>query len=194
MAFMTFVSGIEPSRRFHARVVAPLVGEPYSAALLGPGSEVLGFDTARSADHDWTARLQLFLPRVRDIPVPATFPGYPAKLVVATLGDWTRGALGFDPASTDRRDRERHLVAAYETVAEAHNALGLTAPVDPRTSDYHDRPFRVIHADRFVEPLLAGLTDPRLRSPLGAVEQYLDSTDVLGDRAVTRAVVDCSHG
>jgi hypothetical protein len=181
MAFMTFVSGIELSRRFRARVVAPLVGEPYSAALLGPGSEVLGFDTPRSTGHDWTARLQLFLPRVRDLPVPATFLGHPTKLTPSLTG-----AL----AATDWRDRERHLVAAYETVAEAHNALGLTAPIDPRTSDYHDRPFRVIHADRFVEPLLAGLTDPRLRSPARGGRPVPRQHR----RARDRAVVDCSHG
>ena len=33
----------------------------YAAALLGPGSEVLGFDTERSTDHDWGPRLQVFL-------------------------------------------------------------------------------------------------------------------------------------
>jgi hypothetical protein len=31
------------------------------AALLGPGSEVLGFDTQRSTDHDWGPWLQIFL-------------------------------------------------------------------------------------------------------------------------------------
>ena len=33
----------------------------YAAALLGPGSEVAGFDTQRSTDHDWGPRLQVFL-------------------------------------------------------------------------------------------------------------------------------------
>ncbi|MEY9874730.1 hypothetical protein ABH931_004230 [Streptacidiphilus sp. MAP12-33] len=34
---------------------------PHAAALLGAGSEVLGFDTPRSTDHDWGPRLLLFL-------------------------------------------------------------------------------------------------------------------------------------
>ncbi len=34
---------------------------PYAAALVGPGSEVLGFDTDRSVDHDWGPRLHVFL-------------------------------------------------------------------------------------------------------------------------------------
>jgi hypothetical protein len=33
---------------------------PYSAALLGNGSEVLGLDTPQSRDHDWGPRLLLF--------------------------------------------------------------------------------------------------------------------------------------
>ena len=62
----TFLPGLELSRRFYLEAVRPLLEEhyphlPYSAARLGSGSEVLGFDTARSADHEWGPRLQLFL-------------------------------------------------------------------------------------------------------------------------------------
>jgi hypothetical protein len=61
-----FVPGIELARRLHRDVVGPLLadaldGRPYAAALLGPGSEVLGFDTVRSTDHDWGPRLHVFL-------------------------------------------------------------------------------------------------------------------------------------
>ena len=33
----------------------------HSAALIGAGSEVLGFDTEMSSDHDWGPRVKLFL-------------------------------------------------------------------------------------------------------------------------------------
>jgi hypothetical protein len=45
-----FLPGLELARQFYAEVVAPLLdsalaGAPYSAALLGWGSDVQGFDT-----------------------------------------------------------------------------------------------------------------------------------------------------
>ena len=61
-----FVPGLQLAREFYATAVRPLLEEgfpglPYAAALLGPGSEVLGFDSQRSTDHDWGPRLQVFL-------------------------------------------------------------------------------------------------------------------------------------
>jgi hypothetical protein len=93
--------------------------------------------------------------------------------------------------STAWRERERHLVAAYERVAGLHNELGLTDPVEPRAGGYYDRPFQVIHAGRFVTPLLAGSP---LRTLTGAIDQFVDNTDALRDRGFTRGVVDCVHG
>ncbi|WP_051250412.1 DUF4037 domain-containing protein [Paenibacillus harenae] len=63
---MTFINGIELCRRFHTEVVEPTLKETYpflsySSALLGPGSEVLGYDTEMSTDHDWGPRVYLFL-------------------------------------------------------------------------------------------------------------------------------------
>jgi hypothetical protein len=40
---------------------AQFPGLPHSAALIGYGSDVLGFDTPRSTDHEWGPRAMLFL-------------------------------------------------------------------------------------------------------------------------------------
>lgn len=61
-----FLPGLELSRILYEEAVRPILDEaypglPYAAARVGAGSEVLGFDTARSADHDWGPRLDLFL-------------------------------------------------------------------------------------------------------------------------------------
>jgi hypothetical protein len=63
-----FIPGLELSRILFDEAVRPLLDQEYpdlryAAARVGPGSEVLGFDTARSADHEWGPRLDLFLTR-----------------------------------------------------------------------------------------------------------------------------------
>lgn len=351
-----FVPGLELARRFYWQAVRPILDRhlpdlPHTAALVGTGSEVLGFDTERSTDHNWGPRLQLFLDhddarqhsgRISGLlsdHLPVTFLGYPTNIepvggrdramrhtdgpvhhavTIAELGDWLVNHLGFTPlhdltaadwlacptqrlaeltggavfhdglarlepvrqrlawypddlwrhvlacqwlrisqeeafvgrcghvddelgsaviaarlirdlmrlcllmarryppyakwlgsaftqlpiadttaptlaaalAATDWREREQRLATAYEAIATAHNALGLTDPVDPTTRPYHTRPYRVLHAERFTAALLDTITDPAVRAlPLiGGVDQYVDSTDVLTDPVLTRAV------
>lgn len=94
-------------------------------------------------------------------------------------------------AATGRHGRERHLARAYEIVASAHNRLGLTEPVAPATRPYHSRPFRVLHPERFAAALLDRVTDPAVRAlpPTGAVDQFVDSTDVLTCPASVREAI-----
>jgi hypothetical protein len=84
-------------------------------------------------------------------------------------------------AATDWHERERHLAHAYETVAARHNELGMTEFVDPTTRPYHDRPFQVLHAERFAHALRASITDPDVVDlpPHGSVDQHVDNTDAL---------------
>ncbi|MEU8288623.1 DUF4037 domain-containing protein [Micromonospora sp. NPDC048905] len=353
---VNFISGVELSRRLYADAVQPLLSRhlpdvTHSAALIGAGSEVLGFDTQRSTDHDWGPRLHLFLTaenlarhgtgidNLLSERLPTTIAGYPTSLVptdhgtrhlrhttgraqhgvvIAELGDWLTGHLGFDPltgittrdwlatptqtlaeattgavhhdgigvlhtarralawypddvwryvlacqwqrisqeeafvgrcgevgdelgsavvaarlvrdlmrlrlligktyppyskwlgtaltrlpdtgqlaatltaalAADNWRDREHHLVTAYEATAAQHNDLDLTAPVDPRARLYHDRPFRVLHAERFTKALIRAISDPALRAlPVtGAIDQFVDNTDALGHHTRSRAL------
>jgi hypothetical protein len=92
-------------------------------------------------------------------------------------------------SATDYRDREQHLCRAYQTAAALHNRLGLTRPVDPVTRPYYDRPYQVLDAGRFTAALLEAVADPRLRQlpAVGAVDQFIDSTDALGDLPLLRA-------
>ncbi|HXQ12202.1 MAG TPA: DUF4037 domain-containing protein [Caulobacteraceae bacterium] len=60
------MQGIELSRRFYQELVRPWLanaapGLPHAAALLGYGSELLGFDDAMSQDHNWGPRVHLFV-------------------------------------------------------------------------------------------------------------------------------------
>jgi len=61
-----FISGLELNELYYNEVVAPILKHhfqnvPYSAALIGWGSEVLGYDDMQSTDHNWGLRFQLFL-------------------------------------------------------------------------------------------------------------------------------------
>jgi hypothetical protein len=65
-AMPSFIPGRELSARFYAEAVRPILDAsfpnlPHAAALIGSGSEVLGFDTPVSADHHWGPRAMLFL-------------------------------------------------------------------------------------------------------------------------------------
>jgi len=333
-----FIKGLDLSERLYTDAVRPLLAEsfpdlPYSAALIGPGSEVLGFDTPQSTDHDWGPRLQLFLKpadhgvkrqAVDDMlarQLPEKVCGYPTRfrrqgerphhgIDILTVPAFFMGFLGFDPAGDisaidwvsvpqqnllmvtagrvfhdglgeltplreklawyprdvwlylmaaqwqriaqeeafmgrcgqvgddlgsrllagrqvhdlmrlcfliERRyapywkwlgtafarlscavrltpifesllaaaswqERQKHLAAACECVAQMHNALGITERLDTRVAPYYDRPFLVIHAGRFAEALYAEIESEEVRAlpmHLGAVDQFVDSTDAL---------------
>lgn len=352
MAPPTFIPGLELARRFYAEAVAPILGRSFadlehSAALIGPGSEVLGFDTVMSTDHGWGPRVQLFLRekdhrrlaasirsslaeelptsflgysthfeavegdesmvmRARDVgPVRhqvsvttlkrffAWFPGFDpdAEITAAdwlvfpqtvlrsvTAGDVFRDDLGLDAvrarlrwyprdvwlyllasvwlrigqeepfvgrtgaegdelgsrilasrlsrdvmricflmereyapypkwfgtafaalecaprvqpalgralAATTWKEREAGLCDAYREAAQMHNDLSLTDPLPTEPSPFWDRPFRVIHGDRFASALRAGILDPEVkriaeRRLIGSVDTFSDSTDVHG--------------
>lgn len=63
---VAFVPGLRLCEQFYWDTVRPILDVhflslPHAAALIGSGSEVLGFDDEMSADHHWGPRLMLFL-------------------------------------------------------------------------------------------------------------------------------------
>lgn len=112
-----FIPAAELAGAFYSEVVQPLIGgDPHSAALLGWGSDVLGYDTARSTDHGWGPRLLVFVDDPRtvgavqqqvDAGLPERFRGWPVRfgwdavpvqshVTVTTLPGWLVEHLGFD--------------------------------------------------------------------------------------------------
>ncbi|MDO3444966.1 DUF4037 domain-containing protein [Agrobacterium sp. V1] len=88
--------GIGLSQRFYEKIVAPILHEnfphlSYAAARIGLGSEILGFDSEISADHDYGPCVQLFLPATGfstiapdimkrlDAGLPPSFEGWPVR-------------------------------------------------------------------------------------------------------------------
>lgn len=66
LSTIPFIKGLTLSELFYDEAVRPLLNKHfpnlrYTAARIGGGSDVLGFDTPQSRDHDWGPRLTLFL-------------------------------------------------------------------------------------------------------------------------------------
>jgi Domain of unknown function (DUF4037) len=339
------VRGLELSRGFYFEAVRPILERRFprlehAAALLGSGSEVLGFDDETSTDHHWGPRVQLFvrdLTPARDVhdalanELPVEFGGYPTNFAppneegtmlleavecgpvnhrvdVETVASFMVEVLGFDPlagvetpdwlvtpsqrllsvtaggvfadpigeltavrellawyppdiwllamagqwrrisqlehfmgrtglrgdelgsrlvtsrlvedvmrlaflqarryapypkwlgtayalldrpeqpaletalTATSWKEREVALSEAYQLVAERHNELGVTDPVDSEVRPFWGRPFLVLDANRFVDALRAAISDPDVRAiehEAGPINAVSESTDVL---------------
>ncbi|MFN8659668.1 MAG: DUF4037 domain-containing protein [Candidatus Obscuribacterales bacterium] len=115
-----FIPGLDLSERFFREAIKPVLdrhwpGTTYSAALIGDGSEVLGFDTPMSSDHDWGPRAQIFLSTGADHErlaadmaatlaqhLPREFLGYPTRAAgehrveILTPAMFFMEHLGFD--------------------------------------------------------------------------------------------------
>lgn len=108
--------GLELSRRFYELLVAPILQASfpdlnYSAARIGMGSEVQGFDDVLSLDHDYGPCVQIYLAdadfdavapdliKIFDRQLPSTFEGwsvrYPTNIRPSAIGQWP-GMLGSD--------------------------------------------------------------------------------------------------
>jgi hypothetical protein len=110
------IPGTELCSLFYEETVRPLLsGRLHSAALLGWGSDVLGYDTERSTDHGWGPRLLVIVDQadvetvsgLLDDKLPELFRGWPVRygwdnvparhhVTVTTLQTWIVDWLGVD--------------------------------------------------------------------------------------------------
>lgn len=109
-----FISARALSQGFHDEIIRPLLTNiPYAAGLLGWGSDVLGYDTARSMDHGWGPRLHIFvdahevgrITQTIDEALPAQYQGHAVRfgwdtqapihhITVTTVDAWLKEHLG----------------------------------------------------------------------------------------------------
>ncbi len=110
-----FIPGLDLAEGFYRDAVLPILqsdfpGLKHSAALIGPGSEVLGFDSEMSTDHSWGPRAQLFLEgkdfeelggkirRALGLRLPAVYRGFPTRFSEPDPSD--KGVKRLDPQSS----------------------------------------------------------------------------------------------
>ena len=105
-----FVGGLELCEVFYREAVRPILdaefaGLRYSAGRLGGASDVLGFDEETSRDHDWGARVDLFVEEsdwgLRDAVIramserlPLEIRGYPTRFAEHDDGTLVMAAEG----------------------------------------------------------------------------------------------------
>ena len=92
--------------------------------------------------------------------------------------------LGEVLSADNWKTKEARLSRAYSVVADAHNKLGITKSLPTRTSNYFNRPYQVIHADRFSDEILSAIASPtvrRLKPYIGSIDQFSCSPDLLSE-------------
>ena len=162
----TFERGIDLNAAFYSEVVAPILSPwTHSAGLLGWGSEVLGFDTARSTDHGWGPRLRVFVEAsdvvsaqaALDATLPSEFRDWPVRygwdsvaaehrVRVNDLGSWLVAHLGHDPrGGVDAIDwlvMPQQLLLGVVRGAVFHDGLDELVPLRSRLAWYPDDVWR----------------------------------------------------
>ncbi len=130
-----FIPGLTLSQYLFDEAVRPILAKhfpslAYSAALIGPGSDVLGFDTPQSTDHDWGPRLLLFLAdadvemyrpqieRALHEELPPEIHGFPIDMT------WVYRS-GHDGQQQPGGDKVHHGVAIHSLRAWVQQILGI---------------------------------------------------------------------
>jgi len=80
------------------------------------------------------------------------------------------------------QERQNHLTKVYEFIAKLHNDLGITDSLSTEVSQFYNRPFVIIRADKFADAINEKIEDEEVKQLpkyLGGIDQYVDSTEVL---------------
>lgn len=138
-----FVPGVRLAEMLYEEGVAPIMeriasGVPYAAALIGHGSDVLGYDTPRSMDHDWGPRLVVLIqdtsaaawvPHIEtqlEALLPATAMDFPTRYVRFPDDPATRMANADDGEHLEHRVR----LTTLSDVLEAHLGIRAVSEID----------------------------------------------------------------
>ncbi|MBI3913706.1 MAG: DUF4037 domain-containing protein [Chloroflexi bacterium] len=133
---------------FFSEIVQPILEQnfpdlSYSAALIGYGSEVLGYDNSTSTDHNWGPRLQLFVsPRDFEMrknaileclrqKLPRTFRDFPVNF---SEPDWSDG--GTQRMQFNEQGPVNHLVKILTMRAFFESTLGVNPETEIQPIDW----------------------------------------------------------
>jgi hypothetical protein len=193
-----FVSAIDLNRSFYEDVVAPILAPwPHSAALIGMGSQVLGYDTERSTDHGWGLRVTIWAAEPDVAPaqaavdrgLPESYQGWPVAfgwddwpvrhyVDVSSPRDWMRGHLAFDPREEctplDWLALPQQLLLEVVRGAVYHDALGDLTGVREQLAYFPDEVWRWMLACQWQR--------------IGQEEPFVGRTSEVGDETGSRVL------
>ncbi len=149
-----FAPGLALARAFYHEAVMPILAGhfpnlAYSAALLGSGSEALGYDDAISTDHHWGPRLLLFLhegdhrrvasqlhARLADN-LPYSFMGYPTNFSAPKTGQGDDGTQILQAISQGKINHRAEILTLDGYMKAT---LGIPADTEPSAADWLSLP------------------------------------------------------
>ena len=146
-----FQQGLDLARCYYVEAVEPILDEEfpdvkYAAGLVGAGSEILGFDTAMSADHDWGPRLMVFLEDIKykepmsavlRKKLPPTFRGYSTSF---TPPSDEAGDIGTTVRSAGVDGNVDHRVEFYTVDTYMRSYLGVDTTTEMTPADWLSLP------------------------------------------------------
>lgn len=137
-----FIPGMELSRKYYIEIVEPIISKSfpslkYTAGLIDYGSDVLGYDTKVSQDHQWGPRLSIFLSeedicevgekldRVLSEKLPPTFYGLSTNFS-GTKDDYIRHMEIFEKGSI------KHIIRIHtlEEFFQQHLGINIHGKID----------------------------------------------------------------
>jgi len=143
-----FMHGIPLNEAYYWEAVRPVLDRffpnlPHSAALIGWGSDVIGFDTPTSRDHCWGPRMALFLApeafaqtskavdQALGANLPYTFRGYSTH-----FGEPDRADGGTRVQQEIHRGPVAHFIEFHTLESYWQNELGASPFTDPEPVDW----------------------------------------------------------
>lgn len=141
-----FIPGLDLCELFFAEAVKPILEREfpelaYAAALIGPGSEVLGFDTPQSMDHHWGPKTQLFLsegdePRYADAIKAALRDRLPYTVRGISTNFGPPDEIGVQLLRPIDSGPVNHLVYVHTVRGYFSNQLGFDIAAEPAAADW----------------------------------------------------------
>ena len=156
-----FLPGLTLNKLFYQQKIKPILSSEFprlrhSAALIGWGSEVLGFDTPISRDHHWGPRALLFLsekdyPKLKERVTRALAHQLPYQFMGYSTNYSTPEPNGVRHPIKITRGAVNHMVSVFTLRSLVKARLGFDPKKPITVSDWFPKDWLPVYKDRRLE-------------------------------------------